>query len=161
MCKFGYLERNFILDWSMYRVETDVIQRHVVLRLISTLFAISSLCWTTFPLFVSCGDDFRSGLTWCAVIFHPAFGSVTHECANRLQACINHYFLCKMSNKSNGMNLMETWLHTWRPTLRAVGDMASASWRCWQFTMLTSGRLQISMRPWSQRRGLGDTAYVW
>ena len=84
--------------------------------------------WCNLPL-VSCtdtwlcrGDAFRSGMSRWAVILHPAFGSLTHMCANRWQACRNHYFLRKMSSKWHAIYIVQTCLHTSKPA--AVGDMA-------------------------------------
>ena len=56
----------------------------------SRIWVISiSRNWCNLPLVSSTdtllrrGDVFRSGMPWWAVIFHPAFGSLTHMCASR------------------------------------------------------------------------------
>ena len=79
----------------------------------------------------------------------------------QLQACIKYYFLWKMSSILQKKNTLETCLH--KPNLTAVSDMAGVCWNCSHFTMVTTGQLEIFMRPWSQaqQKDLQSSTHAW
>ena len=76
-----------ILVWGLYHGKKDVMQRYVILRLISPLFAISPLCGTTFSLFMSRWLQNKKNNNWSLMASDP----LKRTCYRGTWFCVSYH----------------------------------------------------------------------